>query len=44
MSWNREDLKREHVISDLGKKKGDGWGTGFTEVQQGASPVEGDDE
>ena len=31
-SWNPEDLKREHVISELVKKKDQGAGAGFTEV------------
>ena len=31
-SWNREDLKREHVMSQLTKKNDEGMGAGFTEV------------
>jgi hypothetical protein len=30
-SWNREDLKREHVLGELVKKREEGMGTGFTE-------------
>jgi hypothetical protein len=36
-SWNREDLKREHVVSQLVPKvdeveeEKEGWGTGYTE-------------
>jgi len=35
-SWNREDLKREHVLGELGKKKDD---TGFTEVMSSEEVV-----
>jgi len=31
-SWNKEDLKREHVMAELVKKKNEGMGMGFTEA------------
>jgi hypothetical protein len=33
-SWKMEDLKREHLMTELTKKKGEDVGAGFTEVQR----------
>lgn len=33
-SWNREDLKREHVAAQLEGGEGEGIGTGFTEGRE----------
>ena len=41
-SWNREDLKHEYVVGELLKKKDEGMGTGFTEVNKEQVVVEGE--
>lgn len=41
-SWNREDLKREHMMGELGKNKDEGMGTGFTEVEKKQVVAEGE--
>jgi len=38
-SWNQQDLKRKMLESELGQKKEEGQGTGFTEGGQGTRRI-----